>query len=56
VFLTADSAKPHVDAGIKKVVFSAPAKDDSPTIVMGVNDNEYVSDHRKIDYIEWIYD
>merc|ERR1719311_1454028 len=44
VFLTADSAKPHVDAGIKKVIFSAPAKDDSPTIVMGVNQNEYTSD------------
>lgn len=44
VFLTADSAKPHVDAGVKKIVFSAPAKDKSPTIVMGVNQNEYTSD------------
>jgi len=44
VFLTAESAKAHVDAGIKKVIFSAPAKDKSPTIVMGVNDNEYTSD------------
>ena len=44
VFLTAESAKPHVDAGIKKVIFSAPAKDDSPTIVMGVNQDEYKSD------------
>jgi len=43
-FLTAESCKAHVDAGIKKVVFSAPAKDDSPTIVMGVNQNEYTSD------------
>jgi len=43
-FLTAESAKPHVDAGVKKVVFSAPAKDKSPTIVMGVNQNEYTSD------------
>ena len=38
VFLTAESAKAHVDAGVKKVIFSAPAKDKSPTIVMGVNE------------------
>lgn len=44
VFLTADSAKPHVDAGVKKVIFSAPAKDKSPTIVMGVNDCDYTTD------------
>jgi glyceraldehyde 3-phosphate dehydrogenase len=44
VFLTADSAKPHVDAGVKKVIFSAPAKDDSKTIVMGVNQDEYTKD------------
>lgn len=44
VFLTADSAKPHVDAGVKKVIFSAPAKDDSPTIVMGVNQGDYTKD------------
>lgn len=43
-FLTAESAKPHVDAGVKKVIFSAPAKDKSPTIVMGVNENEYKPD------------
>lgn len=43
-FLTAEAAKPHVDSGVKKVVFSAPAKDKSPTIVMGVNQNEYKSD------------
>merc|ERR1711988_1239208 len=44
VFLTADSAKAHVDAGVKKVIFSAPAKDDSKTIVMGVNEAEYKTD------------
>jgi len=43
-FLTAESCKPHIDAGVKKVIFSAPAKDKSPTIVMGVNQNEYTSD------------
>lgn len=44
VFLTAESAKAHVDAGVKKVIFSAPAKDKSPTIVIGVNEKEYKSD------------
>jgi glyceraldehyde 3-phosphate dehydrogenase len=44
VFLTGESAAPHVASGVKKVVFSAPAKDDSPTIVMGVNEGEYTSD------------
>lgn len=43
-FLTAEGAKPHVDGGVKKVVFSAPAKDKSQTIVMGVNQDEYKSD------------
>jgi len=41
VFLTAESAKAHVDGGVKKVVFSAPAKDDSLTVVMGVNADDY---------------
>ena len=40
-FLTADKAKGHFAAGAKKVVFSAPAKDDSPTVVMGVNQDAY---------------
>ena len=44
VFLTAESAQPHVAAGVKKVIFSAPAKDKSPTIVMGVNQDSYTSD------------
>jgi glyceraldehyde 3-phosphate dehydrogenase len=44
VFLTSESSKAHVDAGVKKVIFSAPAKDKSPTIVMGVNHNEYTPD------------
>jgi glyceraldehyde 3-phosphate dehydrogenase len=41
VFLTAESAKAHIDGGCKKVIFSAPAKDDTLTIVMGVNPGEY---------------
>jgi len=41
VFLTSDTAKAHIDGGAKKVIFSAPAKDDSLTVVMGVNQEEY---------------
>jgi len=44
VFLTAESAEPHVKSGVKKVIFSAPAKDKSQTIVMGVNQGDYKSD------------
>merc|ERR1712216_424638 len=40
-FLTAEKVEAHFGAGAKKIVFSAPAKDDSPTIVMGVNQGEY---------------
>merc|ERR1712232_1207042 len=43
-FLTADKVEGHFAAGAKKVVFSAPAKDDSHTIVMGVNQDTYKSD------------
>ncbi|CAE7368131.1 GAPC1 [Symbiodinium natans] len=41
VFLTTDKVQPHLKAGAKKVIFSAPAKDDSHTIVMGVNEDTY---------------
>ena len=41
VFLTSDLAKKHLWAGAKKVVLSAPAKDDTPTFVMGVNHLDY---------------
>lgn len=37
LFLTQESASAHLLAGAKKVVLSAPAKDDTPTFVMGVN-------------------
>jgi len=39
-FLTQETAQKHIDAGAKKVVMSAPAKDDTPTFVMGVNHKE----------------
>ena len=41
IFLTKESAKGHLEAGAKKVVLSAPAKDETPTYVMGVNANQY---------------
>ncbi|RYY07649.1 MAG: type I glyceraldehyde-3-phosphate dehydrogenase, partial [Sphingobacteriaceae bacterium] len=44
LFLTKEAAQKHIDAGAKKVVMSAPAKDDTPTFVMGVNDKELTAD------------
>jgi len=41
VFLTKETAQSIIDGGAKKVIYSAPAKDDSQTIVMGVNQEEY---------------
>ncbi|QJD97529.1 type I glyceraldehyde-3-phosphate dehydrogenase [Mucilaginibacter robiniae] len=40
LFLTQEAAQKHIQAGAKKVVMSAPAKDDTPTFVMGVNHKE----------------
>lgn len=40
-FTDALKAKDHIDAGAKKVIISAPAKNEDITIVMGVNDGEY---------------
>jgi glyceraldehyde 3-phosphate dehydrogenase len=40
-FLTTQSVQPYLDNGIKKVVMSAPAKDDTPTFVLGANENTY---------------
>lgn len=37
LFLTKVDAQKHITAGARKVVMSAPAKDDTPTFVMGVN-------------------
>ena len=41
LFTDADKAKVHVDNGAKKVIISAPAKNEDITIVMGVNDDTY---------------
>lgn len=40
-FRTREGAQKHIDAGAKKVVISAPAKDEDITVVMGVNDADY---------------
>ncbi|GAB3154106.1 type I glyceraldehyde-3-phosphate dehydrogenase [Micromonospora sonneratiae] len=40
-FTDATKAKAHVDAGAKKVIISAPAKNEDVTVVMGVNHEEY---------------
>jgi glyceraldehyde 3-phosphate dehydrogenase len=44
-FLAQDSAGNHITAGAKKVIISAPAKDDTPTFVMGVNSDRLTSSH-----------
>lgn len=47
-FLTKDSVQAHFTAGAKKIVFSAPAKDDSHTIVMGVNQETYETSMKEV--------
>ena len=41
LFLTKERAEPHLLAGAKKVIMSAPSKDDTPMFVYGVNDKTY---------------
>ena len=41
LFLTKELAEAHLQAGAKRVVMSAPSKDDTPMFVMGVNNKEY---------------
>ena len=43
-FLTNDTARKHLEAGAKRVVMSAPSKDDTPMFVMGVNHNSYAGE------------
>ncbi|MCS4303401.1 MULTISPECIES: type I glyceraldehyde-3-phosphate dehydrogenase [Chryseobacterium] len=44
LFLDKDSAAKHITAGAKKVILSAPSKDDTPMFVMGVNHKELTDD------------
>ncbi|AOH36221.1 type I glyceraldehyde-3-phosphate dehydrogenase [Luteimonas sp. JM171] len=41
IFLTAEGAQKHIDAGAKKVIMSAPSKDATPMFVYGVNHDKY---------------
>ncbi|MDB5273856.1 MAG: gapA [Chitinophagaceae bacterium] len=44
LFLTQETGQKHIDAGAKKVILSAPAKDETPTFVMGVNHKSYTKE------------
>jgi glyceraldehyde 3-phosphate dehydrogenase len=44
LFLDKAKCQAHLDAGAKKVIMSAPSKDDTPMFVMGVNNKKYTSD------------
>jgi len=44
LFLTKEKAEGHIKAGAKKVIMSAPSKDDTPMFVMGVNNTSYTTD------------
>ncbi len=48
LFLSQADAQKHLDAGAKKVVISAPVKDDTPTFVMGVNHQSLRADQHII--------
>ena len=41
LFLTDEKARKHIEAGARRVVMSAPSKDDTPMFVMGVNNDTY---------------
>jgi glyceraldehyde 3-phosphate dehydrogenase len=43
-FLTKETCQAHIDAGAKKVIQSAPSKDDTPMFVYGVNHSKYAGE------------
>ncbi len=45
LFLTKETCQPHIAAGAKKVVQSAPSKDDTPMFVYGVNHDKYAGEN-----------
>jgi glyceraldehyde 3-phosphate dehydrogenase len=47
-FTTGPTAAAHIEAGAKKVIISAPAKEEDITIVMGVNDEAYNPAHHNV--------
>jgi len=47
-FVTGPAAKAHIAGGARKVIISAPAKEEDITIVMGVNDDKYDADSHTI--------
>ncbi|MDR3452380.1 MAG: type I glyceraldehyde-3-phosphate dehydrogenase [Rhodoferax sp.] len=44
LFLTKETAQKHITAGAKKVIMSAPSKDDTPMFVFGVNHKKYAGE------------
>ena len=44
LFLDKETATKHITAGAKKVILSAPSKDDTPMFVYGVNDKKYAGE------------
>ena len=44
LFLTAETAQKHIDAGASKVIMSAPSKDATPMFVFGVNHDSYAGE------------
>ena len=43
-FLTKESVQAYIDNGVKKVVMTAPANDDTPTFVLGANEDKYAGE------------
>ena len=52
LFLDKASGEKHITAGAKKVLFSAPSKDDTPMFVYGVNDKTYAG--QKLSISHWL--
>jgi glyceraldehyde 3-phosphate dehydrogenase len=48
LFTSAEKARAHLDAGARKVIISAPAKQEDVTIVLGVNEDTYDADKHDI--------
>ena len=55
LFTDSEKAKGHLEAGAKKVIISAPGKGSVKTIVMGVNENEYVPAEHSIVFQRFLY-